>query len=134
MPTQNQVPGASGWVPASVEAITMFQATISDWPELETRKMFGYPCAFAHGRMLLHLFGESLVLRLADADRAAFIAATGATTFAPMIGRAMKSGLIVPPAIAGAPETLAPWIARAIAHAQSLPPKVARPKKAKAKA
>jgi TfoX/Sxy family transcriptional regulator of competence genes len=117
---------------ASAEALQRFQSAIDAWPEVATRQMFGFPCAFANGQMFLHLFGDELVLRLADDDRAAFIAATGAAPFTPSPGRGMREYVVVPAAVARSAAELEPWVAKALAHVRTLPPKEPKARKRKA--
>lgn len=91
----------------------------------EQRKMFGYPAVFVNGNMFAGLFRDSLVLRLGEADREAFLALPGASPFIPM-GRRMKEWVVAPAAMTRSPARLSAWLDKALAHGRSLAPKVAR--------
>lgn len=101
----------------------LFANLISDFPEAEPRKMFGYPCAFVRGQMFVGVFGDKLMMRLAEEDRAGFLKLKGAKPFAPMPGRPMKEYVEVPPDMVRAEAELKKWLKKSLAYAQSLPPK-----------
>ncbi len=112
--------------PALVER---FGLILERFPELEQRKMFGYPAAFvAAGHMVTGLHGSDWIVRLAESDQAVLRGARG-TDFEPMPGRPMTGFLRLPDQIVADDEALADWIGKAQAHAASLPPK--KPRKAK---
>ena len=112
--------------------IDRFGMILERFPELEQRKMFGYPAAFvAAGHMVTGLHGASWIVRLGESDQAALHDA-GGKDFEPMPGRPMKGFLSLPTDIVDDDDSVAAWITRAQAHAASLPPK--KPKKPKKKA
>src|SRR5262245_16926116 len=92
----------------------------------EPRKMFGYPALFANGNMFAGLIRASMVLRLSDADRAAFLELPGAKPFVAMKGRVMRQWAVVPPAMTKDGPALTRWLKKAHAYGRSLPPKEKR--------
>jgi len=102
----------------------VFQNAMKDFPMAEQRKLFGYPAAFVNGQMFTGLYRGNMILRLADTDRAKFIAEYKTKLFEPMPGRPMKEYVLVPQTILKSPTLLTAWVGRALAYAQSLPPKV----------
>jgi TfoX/Sxy family transcriptional regulator of competence genes len=118
------------WQKSSQEMVELFQ-TIAPGPPAESRKMFGYPCAFLGGNLFMGLFVDNLFLRLGDEDRAA-LEAQGGSPFAPMAGRPMKGYVVVPQAMLSDLAGLDQWVARSLEFAGSLPVKVPKPRKPKA--
>jgi TfoX/Sxy family transcriptional regulator of competence genes len=91
-------------------------------PEIEQRKMFGYPAAFVNGHMFAGVFQTSLFVRLAEKHRTELTAKHGATPFAPMPGRVMKEYVVLPPSIVESEAKLTAWLSRALRYVASLPP------------
>lgn len=113
--------------PSPPELIDRFGLALERFPELERRKMFGYPAAFlASGHMVTGLHGASWIVRLGEAG-ADELRAAGGADFEPMPGRPMRGFLSLPTDIVADDEALATWISRAQAHAATLPAK--KPKK-----
>jgi TfoX/Sxy family transcriptional regulator of competence genes len=110
------------WETSPPELIDRFGSLIERFPELERRKMFGYPAAFLHGNMVTGLHATRWVVRLDD-EGLAGLRAAGGTTFEPMPGRTMKSFAVLPDEIVADDARVSDWIQRAIAHVRSLPPK-----------
>jgi hypothetical protein len=113
--------------PALVER---FGALAGLAPEASQRPMFGYPSLVVGGNMFMSLFGDSLIVRLGDADRTTLLALKGAKTFEPMPGRPMREYVVAPPTMV-AGDAIESWVARSYAYAKGLPPKAAKPAKAK---
>jgi TfoX/Sxy family transcriptional regulator of competence genes len=88
---------------------------------LAMRKMFGMPCRFLNGYMLVGVFEDTLMLHLSAADRAACIA-QGAKPFQPM-GRDMKAYVSIRPGTFE-DHDLKWWIVRGMRHIATLPPRV----------
>jgi len=101
----------------------LFANTISYFPEAEQDKMFGYPCAFVKGQMFVGVFGDKLMRRLAEAERAKFLKLDGAKQFEPMPGRPMKEYVEAPEAMLKSGAELRKWLKKSLAYAESLPPK-----------
>jgi hypothetical protein len=112
--------------PSPPELVARFGQVLERFPELEQRKMFGYPAAFvAAGHMATGLHGSSWLVRLAESDLDE-LRGLGGADFEPMPGRPMRGFLTLPREIVADDEALAGWIERARAHAASLPPKKPR--------
>ncbi len=107
------------WRKSPPELIAFFGALVAERPKLEPRKMFGYPAAFLNGKMVGGLFEDSMVMRLAPADAAAFVKA-GGKPFEPMPGRKMGGFVVVPAAMLTDKKKLMPWFERAIANSAAL--------------
>ncbi len=111
------------------ELIDRFGLVLERFPELERRKMFGYPAAFVPaGHMVTGLHGSSWIVRL-GADDQAVLREVGGTDFEPMPGRPMKGFLCLPSDIIEDDEAVVAWITRARTHAASLPPKKPKPRR-----
>ena len=114
---------------APPELVALFEQVVAGLPMAETRRMFGYPAAFANGQMFVSLFGDNMILRLPEPERIAFIQKQHTQLFEPMPGRPMKEYVVVPPALLKAGRPLDEWLGKAAAYAQSLPPKPAKAKR-----
>ena len=95
--------------------------------DADRKQMFGYPVCVLNGNMFLGLHGDSLILRLADADRAEFLSRYQTTLFEPMPGRPMKEYVVVPAVVVYDDDAVAEWVRRSRAYAEQLPAK--KPKK-----
>ena len=112
------------------ETKAFFESIVPDHPAVTIRPMFGQLSAFVNGNMFMGIFGDDVLFRLPDEERAEVIAAGGGP-FEPMAGRPMKGYVVVPPAWLDEPETIRDWAARSLDHAEELPPKKAKPSKKK---
>jgi TfoX/Sxy family transcriptional regulator of competence genes len=113
------------------------QHTLDTWeavappPPAERRKMFGMPCAFVNGNMCAGVYGNTIMLRLSDADRSKLEKLDGGGPFEAQ-GRTMREyGAITAPLLEDRAKVRA-WVKKAIAHTASLPAKA--PKKPAQKA
>jgi TfoX/Sxy family transcriptional regulator of competence genes len=123
MPAKREMPK---WTKAPEQLVTMFDKMLSEIPSAEMRKMFGYPVAFAAGQMFCGLFQSSMMLRLSDTDRTAFMDQYGSKLFEPMPGRPMREYVVVPERLLQSGAELKAWIAKSHAYASSLPPKAGK--------
>jgi TfoX/Sxy family transcriptional regulator of competence genes len=82
--------------------------------------------------MFAGTYQDTIVVRLAETDRAALLKMKGAAPFAPM-GHPMKEYVVVPASIVAKPKELGAWIERGHGYARMLPAKGAPIKKATAK-
>lgn len=114
------------WRKSPEALVRTFETLVPGDPDVERRKMFGYPAAFVGGNLFMSLFQDSLVLRLGDNDRATFLAYDGAAPFEPMPGRPMREYVTAPPAMIVRKKTLTPWIRKALEYGRSVPPKGAK--------
>ena len=94
--------------------------------DADRKQMFGYPVCVLSGNMFMGLHQDSLILRLADADRAQFLSRYDSGLFEPMPGRPMKEYVVVPPALVY-DDAVAEWVRRSRTFAEQLPAK--KPKK-----
>ena len=99
---------------------------------VEFKPMFGGPCYWSGGNMFAAVHQESILVRLAEPDRAELLAQPGAHLFEPMEGRPMKEYVVFPEAMLTDAEALRGWMAKGLAYAASLPPKEKKPRKKKA--
>jgi TfoX/Sxy family transcriptional regulator of competence genes len=113
--------------PAPEAVVTLFHAAIAGLPNLESRKMFGYPCAFVNGQMLIGVLGDRIMLRLSDQDPAQFLKLPGAKPFEPMPGRSMREYVELPPNMMNSPAQFKRWLKLGLEYVGTLPPKVKRP-------
>ena len=95
--------------------------------DADRKQMFGYPSYVLRGNMFMALHEDSLILRLAEPDRAEFLGRYGAELFEPMPGRPMKEYVVVPAAVVYDDDAVAEWVRRSRAYAEQLPAK--KPKK-----
>lgn len=125
------MPSSSPHMPPSPQdLIDHFGRVLERFPELQQRKMFGYPAAFvAAGHMVTGLHGDDWIVRLAPDDREP-LRKLGGADFEPMPGRPMTGFLSLPKDIVADDEALDGWIGRAQRHAEALPPKKPRKKRA----
>ena len=108
--------------------VTLFDALIEGAGG--TRKlMFGHPSLFENGHLCAGLFADTMMVRLAEADRKKLLALKGAKPFAPMPGRPMKEYVVLPPSMLEDEEAVQAWLAKALAYARTLPPKTPKKKR-----
>ena len=131
MPVTAKTSKMPKFTPAPAPVVNLFQSAIEGLPEVERRKMFGYPCAFVHGQMLAGVFQDRIMLRLAEDDRTKFLKLPGAKSFEPMPGRAMREYVEFPPDLMESPAAVKRWVARGLAYVETLPPKIKKARSAK---
>jgi len=76
---------------------------------------------FRDGNLFAGLHKESMIFRLSDADRIAFLRLDDAADFAPMPGRKMKGYTILADPIHREHKELTRWLERSLAFARSMP-------------
>lgn len=89
--------------------------------------MFGNLSAFVNGNMSVGVFGDDLLVRLPEPDRAELLRVKGASVFEPMKGRQMKEYVVVPRAWMADRAKIKPWVDKSLKWTGQLPPK--KPKK-----
>ncbi len=113
------------WEKSSQKLVALFESVLPAPPAVQ-RKMFGYPAGFVNGNLFMGLFQESMILRLAEEQRAQFMKLYDARPFEPMPGRPMREYVAVPQSMLGDKKELAAWVATALAYGASLKPKAAK--------
>jgi hypothetical protein len=103
--------------------VERFGTVLDRFPQVERRKMFGYPAAFIGGNMVTGLHGQNWVIRLPDGPREELLGLDGAKPFEPMPGRPMRGFAVVPPSVVADDAAIDRWLERAFAHGRSLPAK-----------
>jgi TfoX/Sxy family transcriptional regulator of competence genes len=121
------------WKKTSPELVAAFDKAVPTSPNVTRRPMFGYASAFVNGNMFAGTFQDTIVVRLAEADRAALLKLKGAAQFEPMAGRPMKEYVVVPVSIVAKPKDLAAWLDRGHRYGLTLPAKGTAAKKTAAK-
>ena len=116
------------WQPAPETLVRRFEKVVQAVPDVQPRKMFGYPAAFINGQMFTGLFQESMILRLPADDRDDLMKHSGAKPFEPMPGRPMAEYVAVPPSLLAHPPSLERWVHAALEYGASLSPKAPRAK------
>ena len=106
---------------ASAGLVDLFTRAIAELPDVQPRRMFGYPAAFTKSQMFASLFQDQLIVRLSEVDRQA-LGEQGGRPFEPMPGRPMREYVTVPGAIRESPSALRGWLVKAQPYAASLPP------------
>ncbi len=112
---------------SSPELIARFDELAQLAGDADRQQMFGYPTCVLRGNMFMGLHEDSLILRLAESDRAELTDHHGATAFEPMPGRPMKEYVVVPPALVY-DDAVSDWVIRSRAYAAQLPARKTRKK------
>ena len=113
--------------------IKLFDDLVGGLAGVERRQMSGYPAVFINGNMIAGLYGDGMVMRLAEDDLRKITEREGARPFIAM-GRTMRGWIVVPPALHTRPTELRRWLDKALAHAAALPAKPSRRKRSVSKA
>jgi TfoX/Sxy family transcriptional regulator of competence genes len=116
----------SSFPKADPAATAFFHDLVPSSPGVVTKPMFGHTAAFVNGTMFMGVFGDRVLVRLAEADRESLLAEDGAGPFEPMKGRPMREYVLLPADWQDDPSQAKPWVKRSLAYASSLPPKKPR--------
>jgi TfoX/Sxy family transcriptional regulator of competence genes len=118
--SEQGVKGNQPWIPPWTKApealVALFGAAIEGLPEVEPKKMFGYPAASVNGNMFTCLFQSSMIVRLSEQDRRE----TGAKVFEPVPGRPMREYVVVPEGVLRSVRVLDTWLRKGHRYASSL--------------
>jgi TfoX/Sxy family transcriptional regulator of competence genes len=120
------------WKKTPPELVAAFDKAVPASPDVTRRPMFGYASAFVNGNMFAGTYQDTIVVRLAETDRAALLKMKGATPFTPM-GHPMREYVVVPASIVAKPKELGAWIERGHGYAGTLPAKGTSPRKTTAR-
>jgi TfoX/Sxy family transcriptional regulator of competence genes len=119
------------WKKASPEMSDLLAEAVAPFPAV-MRRMFGFPAYFANGNMFTGVFEDTIILRLADQDRAELVAAYDETApFEPMAGRPMREYVVLPEVLLSDSAALNEWLERSFSWASGLPPKETKAAKTK---
>ena len=121
----------TSWERSSERLVTLFEELARKEPDVTIKKMFGWPCSFVNGNLFTGLHKQSMIFRLADTDRAAFVELDGTGDFEPMPGRKMKGYVAMANPLDRKRGVLEQWMQRSLAFTRSLPPKVKKAAPAK---
>ena len=111
------------WRKPSQSLIDLFMSAIPQQPEIEHRKMFGFPAAFVNGNMFAGLHQEDFMVRLSEDDRAEAGRLWGVGPFEPEPGKAMREYISLPETVRADASLLTEWIARSLEYVGAMPPK-----------
>ena len=111
------------WEKSPEDLVQLLDRALPEGPNIERKKMFGYPCAFVNGNMFAGLFGRQMFVRLPAEERLSMMADQGAEPLEPMPGRPMKDYIVVPSALMSRETALRALVARAMTFGASLAPK-----------
>ena len=88
----------------TAETKDYFASIVPDHPAVTIRPMFGQLSAFVNGNMFMGIFGEDVLVRLPEEDRAEVLGA-GGRVFEPMPGRPMREYVVLPERVARRPRS-----------------------------
>ena len=114
----------------SEETKAMFRAALPSDPRVQAKPMFGQLAGFVNGNLFTGIFGDTVFVRVGEADRAELLEQDEAYLFEPMEGRPMKEYVVLPQPWAEDPAQLREWMGRALASTGAMPPKVPKEPKA----
>jgi hypothetical protein len=112
------------------ELVARFESVAADYPDVERRVSFGYPCLYSNGYMVTGLHGRGWFVRLGPPALAEVLALDGGAPFEVMPGRPMTGYALLPPAVIEDDRLVRQWVERAIDFGATLPPKAPKASKA----
>jgi TfoX/Sxy family transcriptional regulator of competence genes len=105
------------------ESEALLRSLLPASANITVRPMFGNLSAFVSGNMFVGVFGDDLLVRLPEVDRARLLKNEGAAVFEPMKGRQMKEYVVVPRSWTRDPAKIKPWVKKSLEWSSKLPPK-----------
>lgn len=112
------------------ELIDRFARVLPNHPDLQPKKMFGYPAAFVKGNFFIGLYEDRIVVRLPGDLKNHFPVLGDAGFFDPMgTGKGMKDWWALPSEITASDDALAAFVEAAFVHVLELPAKEPKPRK-----
>ena len=112
------------FIPAPAQIVTLFHQNVDGLPNVELRKMFGYPCAFINGQMLTGVFANHIMLRLSEEDRTRIIQTKRARQFEPTPGRPIREYVELSEEVIRSKTEFNEWLIKGVEYVNSLPPKI----------
>lgn len=104
------------------ELVALFDAAMRAFPDIEQRKVFGYPCGFVNGYMTVGLYSDEFFVRLPPEEQGVLLKEPGGGFLEPMPGRPMRDYVVVPVSLRKKKAQLKKWIEKAVSYSRSLPP------------
>jgi TfoX/Sxy family transcriptional regulator of competence genes len=117
------------WKKPSERMIELFDRVLPKSPNVERKKMFGYPVGFINGNMFMGLHSDGIILRLGEVEREGFIKKYNAQIFEPFPGRKMREYAVVPESLLSDMTSLKTWCEKSYEYASNLKPKGRKKKK-----
>ncbi len=100
------------------------EESLSDFPLVVGKKMFGQPAFFVNGNMFAGVFGDQVFIRLSEADRDEFLKGFDeASLFEPVSGRSIKEYVSVPESLFHEDALFRGFLNKSYSYASSLPVK-----------
>ena len=112
--------------PASL--VALFESTMEAFPDVDLRKVFGYPCGFVHGHMTVGIHADAFFVRLSVEDQEILLKKPGGGYLEPMPGRPMKEYVVLLEPVFRDPKRMNEWLGRSFQYTSSLQPKEPRGK------
>ncbi len=113
------------------ELVARFETVAADYPDVQRRLSFGYPCLYVGGNMITGLHGPGWFVRLGEEQLAEALALDGGAPFEVMPGRPMKGYALLPGSVIADDAAVRHWVERAIGFGGTLPPKTPKSKSPK---
>ncbi len=114
---------------ASPAVVAAYEAALPADPRVESKKMFGMPCAFVNRQMFFGTFDDSVIARVGPARVEALAGQPGMRVFTPTEDRPWRDYVQVP--VTEGADVLKGLAAEALAWTVKLPPKAKKPKAAR---
>lgn len=111
------------WKKSPEPLVEAFFEVMNEFPDIELRKMFGYPCAFLNGNMCVGLHEDNMAVRISAAFRDEALQKKIGFIFAPMNGRVMKEYIALAPEILADRSKLRAIISTSLEYVKTLPKK-----------
>ena len=111
------------------ESKAFFESVLPDDRRVSARPMFGNVAGFVNGNMFMGLFGNDLLVRLSDGDRAELLEEEATSILEPMKGRPMKEYVVIPQTWWDKPDRIGSWVARSLDWVAEMPEKKGQKKK-----
>ena len=111
------------WSKPSIDTVALFESVAPRDPSVQSKKSFGMPSRLVNGNMFCGVFGDDLVVRLPEADRAELVT-LGGRAFEPAGRTPQRDFLVVPFSMRSDLDVVRAWMDRSLAYARTLPEKV----------
>ncbi len=111
------------WEKSSTELVALWSELAPAGPNVENRRMFGWPCSFVNGNLFAGLHKQCILFRLSASDQANLLKLEGAAEFEPMPGHKMKGYVILSNPLERDRREISKWIDRALQFASEMPAK-----------